>query len=325
MPHTTRESWLLAVAEKLKPIIEQHAHGAKFPPVKVSCGWPARSGLRAKTPRIGECWQPTVEGCDVRHVFISPTQHDSVRVADTLAHELCHAILPKGTGHKGPFARLARSIGLEGKPTATFAGPDFEATLRAIVAEEGEYPHSRIEASNMPKQTTRMYKAECPSCGYTLRLTRRWIAHGLPTCPCGTPLEREDAELDREPLTMVEQTTEFLTEDRRFGVRRFVAKGRESRWMLVDFEPDDGGPARLAGQLPTEDDARERIAAIREGDWTPPPAADHEDHEDYDEWDDDDEEAEAEYLADDEDEDPDYPEDQEDHERGDDRYPEPAS
>ncbi len=28
-----------------------------------------------------------------------------------------------------------------------------------------------------------MLKAECPECGYTIRLSKRWADLGLPTCP----------------------------------------------------------------------------------------------------------------------------------------------
>ena len=28
-----------------------------------------------------------------------------------------------------------------------------------------------------------MLKAECPECGYTIRLTKKWADLGLPTCP----------------------------------------------------------------------------------------------------------------------------------------------
>jgi len=38
------------------------------------------------------------------------------------------------------------------------------------------------------KQTTRMIKAECPSCGYTARISQKWVDVGLPTCPCGDTL-----------------------------------------------------------------------------------------------------------------------------------------
>ena len=33
------------------------------------------------------------------------------------------------------------------------------------------------------KQSTRMLKAECPECGYTIRLSKRWADMGLPSCP----------------------------------------------------------------------------------------------------------------------------------------------
>lgn len=36
-----------------------------------------------------------------------------------------------------------------------------------------------------------MRKASCPFCGYTLRVSREWIAHGLPVCPCGAQIEPE--------------------------------------------------------------------------------------------------------------------------------------
>lgn len=33
------------------------------------------------------------------------------------------------------------------------------------------------------KQTTRLLKAVCPKCSYTIRLTRKWMEKGLPLCP----------------------------------------------------------------------------------------------------------------------------------------------
>jgi hypothetical protein len=33
---------------------------------------------------------------------------------------------------------------------------------------------------------TRLRKADCPRCGYIVRVSRKCIAQGLPTCPCGT-------------------------------------------------------------------------------------------------------------------------------------------
>lgn len=36
---------------------------------------------------------------------------------------------------------------------------------------------------------SRHRKAVCPSCGYTIRLSKKWADHGMPTCPCGDKLE----------------------------------------------------------------------------------------------------------------------------------------
>jgi hypothetical protein len=47
-------------------------------------------------------------------------------------------------------------------------------------------------ASSPPPQVGRMLKASCPSCGYLIRLTKKWIAVGLPDCPCGAGALRVD-------------------------------------------------------------------------------------------------------------------------------------
>lgn len=41
------------------------------------------------------------------------------------------------------------------------------------------------------RQSTRLNKVSCPDCGYTARVTRKWIAaKGAPICPCShVPME----------------------------------------------------------------------------------------------------------------------------------------
>lgn len=46
-----------------------------------------------------------------------------------------------------------------------------------------------IAAAGVAKQSTRMLKVECGSCGYTLRTTAKWLEVGTPTCPCGTLMD----------------------------------------------------------------------------------------------------------------------------------------
>ena len=43
-------------------------------------------------------------------------------------------------------------------------------------------------------KTQRLRKIECSDCGYLAYVSRRWIALGLPLCPCGARLLPEDAD-----------------------------------------------------------------------------------------------------------------------------------
>ncbi len=187
----TREEWLVAGVEALAPIFEQE--GESLPPVKVSVGWPGGRGK--KNSVIGQCWSPAVAADEVSHVFISPVLDDAVRVLDVLAHELVPAINfagpDAGCGHKGAFARIAKAIGLEGKLTATVAGPGLKDCLDRIVEDLGDYPHGALVsgadgADGPKKQGTRMLKIECAEgSGYIVRMTRKWLDEfGAPKCPC---------------------------------------------------------------------------------------------------------------------------------------------
>jgi hypothetical protein len=109
---------------------------------------------------------------------------DAVKALDVLVHELVHAVDDCKSGHKKPFVTAARAVGLEGKPTATHAGPALLVALQGLASTLGPYPHSQLNLSGRKKQTTRMIKVECDDCGGVYRTTRQWIdqAHEL-TCP----------------------------------------------------------------------------------------------------------------------------------------------
>lgn len=193
----TREAWLTQAADALRPSFA--AAGAPLPEkLRLSIGFPSRRALASKNPRIGECWQQHTSEDLVHQIFISPLLNDPEEILSVLAHELAHAALPKGTEHKPPFVRLVRALGLEGKPTATYAGPAFRALAAPILAALGPLPHARLTptADAKPKQTTRLLKAMCPLCGYTVRVTKKWVdAAGLPSCPTAAhgPFELEES------------------------------------------------------------------------------------------------------------------------------------
>lgn len=170
--YTTREEWLQAAKNLLDPLFE----GTPANPhdVRVSVGFPAgsRGGNGAKA--IGQCHYAAEDS--VPQIFIHPELTDRSRVLDVLAHELAHAYLPVGTGHKGDFVTTVRAIGLTGKATATTAGNDFLTDAGEILTILGAYPHSRLtyDAATGRKQTTRQVKVEC-ECGRIYRASRKVI------------------------------------------------------------------------------------------------------------------------------------------------------
>lgn len=108
-----------------------------------------------------------------------------------LVHELIHSALPDDVQHDGPYKAAHRALGLIDKPTTCVPGAALKIELAALVKKLGPYPHSKIKTGvrRTKVQTTRLLKAACPECGYTVRVTAKWVAVGLPTCPCGELME----------------------------------------------------------------------------------------------------------------------------------------
>ena len=186
--HSTRESWLSAAVSIFRPwFVEQEATLPAT--IRVSTGFPSVRALSDRNRAIGQCWPPDSSADGSVHVFISPVLGDASRVADVLIHELCHAALPKDVGHKGAFKRLAVSLGLTGKMTATDAGPELKKKLTGVLKTLGPYPHAMLDPKKSPvkKQGTRLLKVEATDCcKYVARITRKWVdAEGWPKCPHG--------------------------------------------------------------------------------------------------------------------------------------------
>lgn len=184
-PVINREQWLTRAVPKLVEIINETgildiSEANSVTKISVSVGWP---GGKSVNKVIGQCW-PTGMGSGVAHLFVSPRLTDPVAVLDVLLHELIHAADDCKSGHKGAFTRCARACGLEGKPTATFAGTELKERLVAIAATLGDYPHVGIKPGQKigKVQTTRMIKVECPACGYLVRTTSKWLEVAIPQC-----------------------------------------------------------------------------------------------------------------------------------------------
>jgi hypothetical protein len=178
-----REAWLHAIADELRPIFA--SQGSTIPEkIRVTCGFPSVGAFAAKQQRVGECWSDTTSKDGHFEIMISPILDDPMRVAGVLAHELVHATVGTRFGHKGPFTKLARAIGLEGKMTATTEGEAFKQAVASILEAVGPYPHAELCKTARQKQGTRLIKLQCPTCPYTVRITRKWLDEvGAPDCP----------------------------------------------------------------------------------------------------------------------------------------------
>lgn len=179
----TREEYLEHATRLLRGKFKQSGH--EIPErVRVSVGFPGGGSARK---RIGEHWHPKSSQDNVSQIFISPVLNDSYSALDVLVHELIHACYPNAK-HRGDFARACKDLGLS-KPYKA-AGVPKDSPLgqwltNILIPHLGDFPHAAINLADRKKQTTRLVKVECCDCGYTCRVTSKWLEQsGAPLCPC---------------------------------------------------------------------------------------------------------------------------------------------
>ena len=191
----TREDWLNALAEAMAPWFAEL--GCPLPRFRVAIGFPS-TGRRGR--RIGECWDGRASADSTFEIFIRPDLDDPMEIAATEAHELTHAAVGLDKKHGPAFRRVALAIGLTGKMNATVAGDAFKQRVAPILERLGPIPHARLSlglSSGPKKQTTRLLKCECPTCGYTVRTARKWLEEmGAPHCPRHGAMRADVADLD---------------------------------------------------------------------------------------------------------------------------------
>ncbi len=190
--HESRESWLKNAAQLLRP------HFA-------DCGYDLPNNMRfaiafpstgRKGKRVGELWHASTSADGSYELFIRADISEPADVLGVLVHELVHAVLPIEAGHGKPYKDAALKIGLEGKMRHAMPGALLKAKLADIAETLGPLPHARLNiergatdkgpADRPKKQGTRLLKAVCtaPGCGYTVRITAKWVAEiGPPLCP----------------------------------------------------------------------------------------------------------------------------------------------
>lgn len=181
--YETREEWLNAFIDAARPVFEQA--GAPLPlNVRVAVGFTSK-GMRGRS--IGECWSDIASDDGHFEIFIKPTLEGEARICDVLSHELVHAAVGIDAGHGPRFKRVATSIGLVGKMTATIAGPDWMTWAVPLIERLGPIPYAALhggQSSGRPKQKTYLQKVECPACGFVARVTAKHIEpHSHLNCP----------------------------------------------------------------------------------------------------------------------------------------------
>jgi len=188
--HHTREAWLTAATDALRPHYD--ALNKSLPlAIRVTCGFPLHA---RRSKAIGQCWASTASADKTIEIMISPVLANPLAVLEVLVHELCHAT-DGAMNHGVAFQKVARDMRLipcgTGKQAwkSTKGSSVFATAYEPILAALGDYAHAELVPGAETKvQPTRMLKLCCPSCGYTVRTTAKWVAAGLPTCPCGDTL-----------------------------------------------------------------------------------------------------------------------------------------
>jgi len=187
-----REEWLEKAIELLDDGVLANYD---VPKIQVAVGFPSHRAVATKNRVIGQCWNKRAsDDGETFHILVSPLLKSGIEVLGVLVHEMGHAVLPFGVGHKAPFKRFMDEVGLVGKPTATTVGDELRSILESLPLPD--YPHVPLNAKGMElerkKQSTRMLKVMCMNdhCGCIVRMTQKWLdAAGEPTCGCGCEME----------------------------------------------------------------------------------------------------------------------------------------
>ena len=135
----TRQEWLDQAIVLL--MAEFKPEGLKLPKYRATIGLPSSGAFGIAKRTIGQCFYPECSTDKTTEIMISPTQDKPLDILEVTAHEMVHATLGAGFGHGPKFKKLANSIGLVGKMTATEAGPDFVKRTKTILKELGPLAH----------------------------------------------------------------------------------------------------------------------------------------------------------------------------------------
>lgn len=179
----TREEWLTAALTEVRGTFL--AEGLTLPDrIRITCGFPSTA---SRSGAVGQAWASTASADQTFEILISPVLDTPREVFETLVHEAIHC-LPECMNHGKHFGNAALRVGLQQGTKGwknSVAGAGFDDRYKGFMDSLGAYPHAAISMGQTKKQATRLLKAQCNACGYTIRLTQKWASMGLPECVCG--------------------------------------------------------------------------------------------------------------------------------------------
>jgi hypothetical protein len=184
--HLTREQWLNAAVDELRPMFQALAPFPAAQRIRVTCGFPS-NWKRSKA--LGECHP--AENSDDKHfeILIAPTMASPRDVFAVLVHEVAHTCAGQ-MNHGRLFGQTCEALGLlphaQRGYKATVPCDKFDDLFAGIIDSLGDYPHAELSTASTKVQATRLLKCVCNGCGWTFRTTAKWVAQGLPTCGCGS-------------------------------------------------------------------------------------------------------------------------------------------
>jgi hypothetical protein len=203
----TNNSIVPLIEESNRVLAEAIKHfGLKIPADKITLTIQSKGRKNALGWFWAERW---AKNKDVSHEINLSAEHlKEHNMGETLIHELAHAenhfngvqdCDKTGRRHNKKFKAQAEALGLEVEKSGSLGWaftkltPVSEKFLADIKFDLDLFKLFRAGAeSKEGKAGTRMLKCQCPKCGYVVRTTAKWLAVGVPTCPCGEEMEGPD-------------------------------------------------------------------------------------------------------------------------------------
>ena len=141
---------------------------------------------------LGQCINKANSQDDHWELFISPIvgvsgdpekdRLSTINILETIAHEMIHATVGLGCGHRGDFAVCAAAVGFTRPWRYTPAGDKMLAVIEQIVRQQGLFPSGGIKLPK--KQGKSLVKCTCEGCGYVAYITAKNLENvGTPICP----------------------------------------------------------------------------------------------------------------------------------------------